>query len=286
VCTGAVGALANYIERAGVATASISLIREQSEVVRPPRALWVPFALGRPLGSADDPDFQKQVMRTALGMLATATEPTIQDYLIEAPEEAESGDEWACPVSFPPKQDGSYTSRLLAEVARLVPWSAETQAARGGRTLFGASGATPDQFELVARALGRLADEGDMTQAPDEGVEWNFDMPLLVRHLADDLRTFYHEAIASQPGSGAPSHNALNDWIFGTENTEATTLGDTLIEIAEHLTKDGRLVSLIVRGWMIPEGRFHGGSAFPSAKDIEASPVGIETLADLFDANI
>ena len=32
------GALANYIERAGVATASISLIREQSEAVRPPRA--------------------------------------------------------------------------------------------------------------------------------------------------------------------------------------------------------------------------------------------------------
>ena len=38
-----------------------------------PRALWVPFALGRPLGSADDPEFQKDVMRAALGMLATAT---------------------------------------------------------------------------------------------------------------------------------------------------------------------------------------------------------------------
>ena len=36
------GALANFIERAGVATASISLIREQSEAVKPPRALWVP----------------------------------------------------------------------------------------------------------------------------------------------------------------------------------------------------------------------------------------------------
>lgn len=254
--------------------------------MRPPRALWVPFALGRPLGSADDPEFQKQVMRTALGMLATATEHAIEDYPIEAPEEAESGEQWACPVSFPPKQDGSYTSRLLAEVTRLVPWSAETRASRDGRTLFGASGATPDQVEQVAKALGRLADEGDMTQAPDEGVEWNFDMPLLVRHLADDLRTFYHEAIASQPGPGAPGHDTLNDWIFGGKNTDATALGETLVEIAEHLTKDGRLVSLIVRGWMIPEGRFHGGSAFPTAEDFEASPVGIESLADLFDANV
>ena len=43
-----------------MATTSISLIREQSEAVRPPRALWVPFALGRPLGSAADPDFQPE----------------------------------------------------------------------------------------------------------------------------------------------------------------------------------------------------------------------------------
>ena len=72
------GALANYIERAGVATASISLIREQSEAVRPPRALWVPFALGRPLGMADDAEFQTEALRAALEMLATATEPTIE----------------------------------------------------------------------------------------------------------------------------------------------------------------------------------------------------------------
>ena len=54
-----------------MATASISLIREQSEAVKPPRALWVPFALGRPLGAADDAEFQKRVMRAALGMLSS-----------------------------------------------------------------------------------------------------------------------------------------------------------------------------------------------------------------------
>lgn len=282
MCTGAVGALANYIERAGVATTSISLIREQTEAVRTPRALWVPFALGRPLGSADDPEFQKQVMRVAFGMLASAIEPTIEDYPIEAPEEADEG-EWACPVSFPPKEDGSYTAQLIAEVTRLVPWSAETRSSRGGRTLFGASGAEPDQIESVARALGQIADSGNVTDAPDEDVTWTFDMPLLVRHLADDLRTFYHEAIASQPGPGAPSHNALNDWIFGTENTHATALGATLLEIAEHLTNDKRPASLIVRGWMIPEGRFHGGSAFPTVEEIEAEPEGVQSLAELFD---
>ncbi len=250
------GALANFIERAGVATASISLIREQSESVRPPRALWVPFALGRPFGSADDPEFQKQVMRAALGMLATATASTIEDYPIEAPTEAAPG-QWACPVNFPVTEDETITARLVAEVTRLAPWSTETRAARG-RTLFGATGAAPDQIEAVARALGTIAEHGNVAEPPDEGIEWQFDMPLLVRHLADDLRTFYHEAIAAQPGPGAPNHDALNDWIFG-----GTALGDALLSIAEHLTEHNTPMSLLVRGLLIPEGHYKGGSAFP-----------------------
>jgi hypothetical protein len=263
-----VGALANFIERAGVATASISLIREHSEAVHPPRALWVPFALGRPFGSADDPEFQKQVMRAALGMLATATQPTIEDYPIEAPAQAEPG-EWACPVSFPVKEDESITARLVAEVTRLAPWSAETRATRG-RTLFGVTGAAPDQIETVARALGGIADHGNVSEPPTEGVEWKFDMPVLVRHLADDLRTFYHEAIAAQPGPGAPNHAALNDWIFG-----GTALGDALQAVAGHLTEDNSPMSLLVRGLLIPEGYFESGSAFPKSPEFgQGSGVG------------
>jgi hypothetical protein len=223
------------------------------------------------LGSADDPEFQKDVMRAALGMLATATEPTIVDYPIEAPEEAGPG-EWACPVSFPVPEDDSHTARLVAEVARLAPWANETRTARG-RTLFGASGAAPDQIEAVARALGEIADHGDVTEPPDVGIQWKFSMPLLLRHMADDMRTFYHEAVASQPGPGAPNHDALTDWIFGSTASGGTAsggtaLGDALLAIAEHLTEDDRPVSLIVRGWMIPEGHFRGRSAFPSQEQI------------------
>ena len=254
------GALANFIERAGVATASISLIREQSEAVRPPRALWVPFALGRPLGTADDPEFQKQVLRAAFGLLESATEPTIEDYPVEAPAEAAPG-EWACPVSFPVKEDESLSARLVAEVIRLAPWSAETRAARG-RTLFGVSGAAPEQIESAARALGAIAESGDLREAPAVDIDWKFDMPLLVRHLADDLRTFYHEAVAAQPGPGAPNHAALNDWIFS-----GTALGDAFQAIAAHLTEEGSPMSMLVRGLLIPEGYYRGGSAFPDAPE-------------------
>ena len=238
-----------------MATTSISLIREQSEAVRPPRALWVPFALGRPLGSADDPEFQKQVLRAAFALLQSAEGPTIDDYPVEAPDEAGAG-QWACPVNLPMPEATTITDRLLAEVARLAPWSAETRAARR-RTLFGASGAAPDQVNEVARALGALADGGELSVSPEVGVDWAFEMPVLVRHLADDLRTFYHEAVASQPGPGAPNHAALTEWIFG-----GTVMGEALQVVADHLTALDTPIARLTRGFLIPEGHYRGGSAF------------------------
>jgi hypothetical protein len=234
----------------------ISLIREQSEAVNPPRALWVPFALGRPLGSAGDPDFQKGVIRAALGMLGTATKPTIEDYPLEAPEEAGPG-VWACPVSFAKPIADTIAERLVAEVNRMAPWALETRRNRG-RTLFGVTGTAPDEFEVLARALGSLAEDGDMTQPPEAGIAWHFPMPLLIRHIADDLRTLYHEAVAAQPGPDAPNHAALSAWIF-----ESTALGEALTAVADHLTAAGSSQDLIVRGFLIPEGHYRGGSAFP-----------------------
>lgn len=240
-----------------MATASISLIREQTERVRPPRALWVPFALGRPLGSAADPEFQKNVIRAALAMLHTTTGPTIEDYPIGAPEEAGPG-QWSCPLSLDIEPDRSLAGRLAAEVDRLRPWSAQTRAERG-RTLFGASGAGADQVDEVAAALGHLAESGTVFEAPPGDVDWAFEMPLLIRHLAEDLRGFYHEAIAAQPGPGAPNHAALTDWIFG-----GTVLGETFTAVADHLTAaaDTDPSVRLVRGFLIPEGHYRGGSGF------------------------
>lgn len=248
-----------------MATASISLIRDQTEKVRPPRALWVPFALGRPLGSADDPDFQKMVMRAALAMLDTATEHTITDLDVEVPDEA-GPEQWACPLNLGPATDDSLSGRLDAEIARLRPWAAETRSARG-RSLFGASGASVDQVEEVAQALALIAESGNVAGDPPAvgDIAWAFEMPLLVRHLADDLRTFYHEAIAAQPGPGAPNHDALNNWIFA-----GTALGDTLQEVADHLTEADTPMALLTRGLTIPEGHYRGGSAFAPTTEFGA----------------
>lgn len=240
-----------------MATTSVSLIRPQTERIAPPRALWVPFPLGRPLGAADEPEIQHEVLRQAFDLLATATEPTIADY--DGPEPDDDASEpWACPLNLGPATDDSLGGRVRAEVDRLRPWSAETRRLRG-RTLFGASGADVDGVDGVVDALMHVAETGDVTSSPPGETDWAFDMPVLIRHLADDLRTFYHEAIAAQPGSSVPDHDALNDWIFG-----GTALGEALLAVADRLTDaaDDNPMAQLVRGLLIPEGRYRGESTF------------------------
>ena len=239
-----------------MATASISLVREQTERVRPPRALWVPFPLGRPLGVPGHADFQLDVLRTSLGMLSTATEPTIEDYPIDAP--GAGPDTWACPLTLAVESDDSLEGRLLAEVGRLRPWAAETRRRRG-RTLFGLSGAAPDQVDDVATVLATVAASGHITDPPDADIDWAHPMPFLLRHLADDLRSFYHEAIAARPGDTPPNHDALNAWIFGE-----TVLGEVLRAIGDHLTAAGDTnpMALLVRNFVIPEGHYRGVANF------------------------
>ena len=65
-------ALGHYLEEEGVASVAIALIRKQAENTRPPRALWVPFELGRPIGPPSDAVFERRVILAALGMLVEA----------------------------------------------------------------------------------------------------------------------------------------------------------------------------------------------------------------------
>jgi hypothetical protein len=116
-----------------------------------------------------------------------------------------------------------------------------------------------------------VAETGDVTsELVFDDVAWAFETPLLLRHIADDLRTFYHEAIAAQPGDTAPDHDALNQWIFGE-----TVLGEALLSVADGLTKasDSPMAQL-VRGLLIPEGHYRGGSAFPQQTNF---PINQET---------
>ena len=81
MCNQSVGLIASVIEKSGTPTVCLSLLREVAEKVRPPRALFVPFPIGYPLGAPDQPALQHSIIRAALDLLdATAPLPLLHSY--------------------------------------------------------------------------------------------------------------------------------------------------------------------------------------------------------------
>lgn len=74
--------VAAELERQGISTVVIQLLRLATEKVRPPRALAVPFRHGYPLDSPNDPAKQRAVLGAALALLEdeSLTPPAIVDY--------------------------------------------------------------------------------------------------------------------------------------------------------------------------------------------------------------
>jgi len=75
--------IAAHLERCGIATVAIQLLRSVAEKIRPPRALYVPFRHGYPLDTPDDPERQHAVIDSALRMLEDPSllPPAIVDYM-------------------------------------------------------------------------------------------------------------------------------------------------------------------------------------------------------------
>ena len=79
------GLVAAELERQGISTVAIQLLRIVAEKVRPPRALVVPFRHGYPLDRPADPERQLAVIEAALRMLEDQRlqPPAIVDYVPE-----------------------------------------------------------------------------------------------------------------------------------------------------------------------------------------------------------
>ena len=231
-------ALGHYLEEEGIATVAISLIRPQTEHTRPPRALWVPFELGRPFGPPGDRAFQLRVVRAALGLLARAEGPVvIEDFRDDDPRTAPDP-AWLPPAL--PVGDGSLAARLMAEIAALRGahdrWVAER-----GRTTVGLSGLPiADCGRIVAGWLG-----GDMPPSPREGIS----AVLMLRFAADDLKAYCLEAAASGPAR--PSSRQLGDWLWnqtaaGAAMRALRTLG---------LASDDTRIQAVLGNFMVPAVR-------------------------------
>jgi hypothetical protein len=180
-----VGVLARILEEAGLCTTSISLIREHTEMIKPPRALFVPFPFGAPFGRPDDPPLQHRVLRAALDLLAEPSGPVLRDF----PDE-ESVTEPPAPVQASRVAPPESTPDVAMETTRMRRYH-EQWVARTGKTAVGLTQIPPARFRGVVRFLEALAEgkEADMRERPAD-----VSLPAFIRRCADDLKALYAEA--------------------------------------------------------------------------------------------
>jgi hypothetical protein len=244
-----VGAVGHYLEQDGVPTTQISLVREHTEAIRPPRALWVPFILGRPLGAPGNAQFQRRVLLAALELLEEPVGPVLRDFPEDAPSGArgEEEDGAACPVNFSRPQPAGEGRHALAqalaeEIAQLQPWHDLAVRRRGGSTS-GLSGLTPEAagaFIVAFLGAGELQNYRP-EQAPG----------LSLKHACDDLRAFYEEAATAQPGNLSAAE--LEDWYYF-----GTTAGQVLRELRRVcVDSDDKSIRLFAELTLLPRGIVH-----------------------------
>jgi len=70
-----VGLVQRAIEAEGIPTVGISILKEVTEKVRPPRSVFLRYPFGHPLGEAFNVAQQRTVLRDALNALEGIAEP-------------------------------------------------------------------------------------------------------------------------------------------------------------------------------------------------------------------
>ena len=224
-------------------TTQISLIREHTETIKPPRAMWVPFEFGRPLGLPGDANFQSRVLIDALKLLDAPTGPVLTIFQEDAEVAHEGSATLACPVDFyEPAADLSDVAKLRAqfrqEIAHLRPWFDLALKTRG-RTTVGASGLEPDTLGVFVSAF--------LDGIPPSPREDIFSAPLL-KLAAEDLKAYYFEAVTAQPGQATSDSKALSGWFW-----RETTAGRVLFAIQEtHESSQDQAIRSVCQRLLVP----------------------------------
>jgi hypothetical protein len=214
--------LARALEAHGVATTAISLVREHTEKIKPPRALFVPFPFGHAFGRPGDADLQGRVLRAALDLLDAPAGPVLRDF----PDEAEPGDQPPAPRQASTIQPSPRVpADVVAETAGMRTRHDQWLGKFGGRTAFGLSRVPVDRFDDVARFLRRFAagEDADMTERPADTP-----LPAFIRWCADDLKTLFFEGyLAVTPDAGG---DEIARWFWGE-----TAAGQLLRRVGDRL---------------------------------------------------
>lgn len=225
--------LAVFLERAGIATIVVGLTRLHIEKIRPPRALWVPFALGRPLGGpVISRDFKRDVLRAAFNLLDRSDGPILLEDFSEEDPSPPVDVEWQ-------KPDLSSATSLSDEIKLLMPlWQRGVE--RFGRTMTGLGGLP---IEAAADYIDRF---GSDDPAPNPGDDLS-DL-LRMRFCADDLKIFYTEAALAEKNPGS---DQIGDW-FWSDTRAAATLNRIRLE---NMDSEDSTLAMVCGNLLVPGAR-------------------------------
>lgn len=242
------GVLARFFEEEGLATTQISLIREHTKIIKPPRALWVPFDLGRPLGVPNDPAFQTKVLLKALELLEAPHGPVLMDFPEDAPAAEDQEGPLACPVNFTKIDEhigaaNQMISAFKQEVLQMQNWY-DLAVQKRGRTTVGLTGLPP---EKIADFLASFV-QGDTETNPQAGVS----LAMALRMAIEDLKAYYLEAMTAQPGQSTDSATLAN-WFWS--QTATAKMINTIREIC--LGMSGDEFQILGKFLLIPRNQLH-----------------------------
>lgn len=220
-CTRAASAIAYYLESEGVMTTGISLVREITEAMQPPRMVWTSFPFGYPLGKAGDAEFQHQVIRQGLELLEHRAGPILEDFPLDVPYIAPE-DAPACSITLarPSADTATWKAQLANELLLFKPWY-DLSRRRRGRTMVGISGTDIDEI------LSRLAEWLDDPESPLPDLKW-------FKRATEDAKAYYGEALIAQPGDYPAGHTQAQLW-------NETVLGAALKEYHRHFATNPEL---------------------------------------------
>ena len=78
MCVQTVSLIAAAIERENIPTICLSLLREVTTAIHPPRSLFVPYPMGYPLGEPNNPVLQTMIIKAGLNLLTRTDVPVLE----------------------------------------------------------------------------------------------------------------------------------------------------------------------------------------------------------------
>lgn len=195
-------ALAHVFEAAGLSTIVLASMKEVAEKMKPPRALYCEFPLGRPLGRPDDVELQRDVLERAFALLDSPHQ------VLETHPQVIESEEQPLACSIPPRFDPKLPAAV--DEAQGLRAAYNRSLARRGVTAVGRA-IDADTIPDALRVLDQWASGEAWTDHPLPGKN-----TVAVCH---DIRAYYTEAALELATGPTPGGRSVEAWFH--EETEA-----------------------------------------------------------------